>query len=214
MYLRISQNNNILERGITREEISTRYPHVSLPTNDPEKIEVKNPANGFKQIFVRVNNVAKPSDTGTVKYIEVDPVLNAEDGKWYQTWSQRVYNGTEIEARKEALKAELAAYRYQRECEGINVGGIIVRTDRDSQAKLTSVYIIASNNPNYSVNWKGANGWSLLTAQQVIAIGNLVFAHVQKCFNAEEVTEQKIVAGTVTTVENMQAEFDTAYNNA
>ncbi|MCY1557369.1 hypothetical protein D9M68_942160 [compost metagenome] len=59
--------------------------------------------------------------------------------------------------------------------------------------------------PQYSVNWKSADGqFVALGGQQIIAVASAVRAHVQACFDREAVLLTELAAGTFT--ENMLEE--------
>lgn len=91
-----------------------------------------------------------------------------------------------LEQLKERKRAEIAAARYEAETAGITVNGISVATDRDSQALLTAAAFSAFMDSSYTVEWKMTDGtFATLTAEQIIAIGRAVSAHVESCFSRE-----------------------------
>jgi hypothetical protein len=81
--------------------------------------------------------------------------------------------------------------------------GIEVATDRESQALLMGAVLAAQDNPEYVVNWKAKNGWFQLDAATLIAIADAVRAHVQACFDKEEVLQNQVDAAT--TVAELEA---------
>lgn len=92
---------------------------------------------------------------------------------------------TLAQARADKLAA-LAERRWQAETGGTLVGGMPVKTDASSTAKITAAYVQASANPNFAVNWKVDTAMFVtLDAATVIAIGDAVTAHVQACFDNE-----------------------------
>jgi hypothetical protein len=110
------------------------------------------------------------------------------DGRWFN--SDGSYKPlAEIKQRK---LSDLASYRYGREVGGI--GGF--STDRESQALLTGAALAATLDANYTVEWKGSNGWVTLTAAQLLASAQAVRAHVQACFSNERVHATAIEALT------------------
>lgn len=91
----------------------------------------------------------------------------------------------DIEDRQNIKREQLAALRYEKEIAGIEINGTVIRTDRETQSVLDSAHRRAKEDLDLLVDWKGANGWVKLTAAQIIAIGDAVFAYVQACFKHE-----------------------------
>ena len=88
---------------------------------------------------------------------------------------------------KERKRAEIAAARYEAEVAGIEVNGVSIATDRDSQSLLTGAAVSAMLDENYSVEWKQPDGTFIsLNAVQIIELGKAVRAHVEMCFNREK----------------------------
>lgn len=98
--------------------------------------------------------------------------------------------------RRAAKLSALANRRWQAETGGIVVGGVSVKTDRESQGKLTAAYVKAMNDPGFAIaNWKVAPGvFVQLDAAGIIAIGDAVTAHVQSCFDREVDLDAAIMA--------------------
>lgn len=92
-----------------------------------------------------------------------------------------------FEEMKEAKKAEIAAARYEAEIAGVTVNGTFIKTDRESQALLTGACLQAVIDPEYSLNWKTADGtWIKLSAEDIKAVGTTVRVYVQSQFDEEE----------------------------
>lgn len=88
---------------------------------------------------------------------------------------------------KERKRAEIAAARYEAEVAGIEVNGVSIATDRDSQSLLTGAAVSAMLDENYSVEWKQPDGTFIsLNAAQIIELGKAVRAHVESCFSHEK----------------------------
>lgn len=96
------------------------------------------------------------------------------------------------------IPALIAARRYQAETSGITVNGMDVPTDRDSQAMVTGAALASVIDPNYTCQWKTAEGFVDLTAQQIIALASAMRAHVQSCFDREAALLAALGAGTYT----------------
>lgn len=86
---------------------------------------------------------------------------------------------------KEKKKKEIASDRYNEEISGVNVNGIEIDTERDSQALITGAALAAFQDNTYTLKWKAKGGFIVLNASEVIQIANFVREHVQKCFNRE-----------------------------
>ena len=93
-----------------------------------------------------------------------------------------VYTFEELKAQK---KAEIAAARYEKETAGVEVNGVLVDTDRDSQSLITGAALAAVIDGEYALNWKTESGFIHLTAPEIIAVAQAVRAHVQSCFDRE-----------------------------
>lgn len=88
---------------------------------------------------------------------------------------------------KAAKLLELAAKRYEIETGGITVNGSTISTDRDSQAMLTSAWVIMQMTPNAVIDWKAPTGWVKLNKAAIEPIAMAVSTHVQACFTAESI---------------------------
>lgn len=120
-----------------------------------------------------------------------------QDGVWrVGTEVRSLANVIPLEALKSRFKAFLASYRYEVETRGVNLNGSLILTDRESQASVTGGWVKAKDNPNTTIDWKGANGWVLLDAATMIMIGDAVFNYVQGCFAREGQLSREIDACT------------------
>jgi len=90
-----------------------------------------------------------------------------------------------LEDLKAAKTAEIAASRYAAEVGGIELDGVAVKTDRESQSMMTAAAVSAENDPEYTVWWKGTNGWFQIDSKMLLLIGKAVRSHVQACFDKE-----------------------------
>jgi len=100
--------------------------------------------------------------------------------------------------RREEMAQQIAARRWQAEVAGIDVGGILMATDRDSQALITGAALAAMRDPAYVCRWKTAGGFVELNAEQLTAVADTVRAHVQACFDREAALLAELDAGTLT----------------
>ena len=86
---------------------------------------------------------------------------------------------------KAARIAEIAAARYAAEIAGVAVGGVAVRTDRESQALITGAALKATQDATYTCRWKTESVFVTLDSATIIAVADAVRSHVQGCFDAE-----------------------------
>ncbi|WP_447745129.1 DUF4376 domain-containing protein [Pseudomonas nicosulfuronedens] len=95
-----------------------------------------------------------------------------------------------------AAQALIAARRYQAEIAGILVNGMQLDTGRDSQALVTGAALAALIDSAYTCQWKTAEGFVELDADQIIAMSSAMRAHVQECFDREAELHTYLAAGT------------------
>ncbi len=109
-----------------------------------------------------------------------------------------------LESTKAEKKAKIADWRWAREVGGVTVGGAKIRTDRESQAQVTSAFTSLANNLIESVDFKTADGtWVTLGLAQVSAVAQAVATHVQQSFTIEK--QLVALVDAVTTIEEVQA---------
>lgn len=84
-----------------------------------------------------------------------------------------------------AKLADLDGYRWQIEVGGAAFGGGIIRTDWNSQNKIAAAYIMAINDPGYTIPvWEVVPGTFMeLDNATIRALGITVRDHVQATFN-------------------------------
>ena len=111
---------------------------------------------------------------------------------------------------KQQRRSELAAFRYQKETAGITLNGMMIKTDLESQAKITGAWSFSQLNPAVLIDWKGENGWIQIDAPTISVIAGAVAGHVQGCFSQERVHSDAIDA--LETAEAIQAyDFTTGW---
>jgi len=94
--------------------------------------------------------------------------------------------------------AALASARWQVETGGMDFNGYSVPTDRETSSIVTSAYVKAKEDSNYSIsNFKVAPGtYIALAAQDIIDYGLALEAHVQGAFDHEASLAGQINAAT------------------
>ena len=101
-------------------------------------------------------------------------------------WTKVITVEDKFAKAKEAKKAEIAQARYNAEIAGVTINGVLIKTDRETQAVLTAACLQAYIDSGYSLNWKTRDGTFVsLPAEQIMAFGTAVRAHVQWCFDHE-----------------------------
>lgn len=95
--------------------------------------------------------------------------------------------------------AQLAAYRYDKECAGIfftpaaSPIPILFASDRESRSMLTDLMAINSITPLTDINpWKAASGFINLTRNEITALGLKTGTYTAACYAVEE-TKQALV---------------------
>lgn len=138
-----------------------------------------------------------------------DAPVGAEIGWIYDPQAQTLSAPVLTEAE---LKEGLAAYRYEIEVGGLDMGNITIQTDRASRADLLGARTKASEDSGYTVTWKTDAGFATLTAPQIIGIADAVHDHIQKCYAAEATVSAGIEDDTYTTLTEVQNAFTTEYS--
>lgn len=86
-----------------------------------------------------------------------------------------------------SLLNEVADKRWKIETGGIIVSDVPIKTDRESQAQLSSVYISLKSGLIESTPWKAADGsFSMVAMEDIEPIAKAVAVHVSACFTAEK----------------------------
>lgn len=109
-----------------------------------------------------------------------------------------------LETAKAAKLAEIAAWRYSLETSGVAFNGARIKTDRESQATVTSAFISLAQGLVTSIDWKAENGvWVRLGLAEMSAIAQAVAVHVQQSFTLEKSYVEQVAAAS--TIEAVQA---------
>lgn len=112
---------------------------------------------------------------------------------------------------------QLAEYRFNFEVAGLDVGGVKVKTDRESQGQVCNAFVSLTNDLVPDVDFKAVNGWDTISKAQIQSVAKAVAAHSRGCFKGErKVTEQIEGARTLAeiTAIDVQAAFDAVYQAA
>ena len=147
-------------------------------------------------LYVPVENVIRPAKWDQLSQVGSPTLLN---GKWIKP--VQVVDLPDSTPAADVLSKFLDAVanaRYEAETGGISFGSTRIKTDRESQATITSAWAVAKQNPSTVIDWKAAESWVQIDAATMIAIGDATFAHVQNCFSKErQLAEQAALCSTV-----------------
>ncbi|PBC02676.1 DUF4376 domain-containing protein [Mesorhizobium sp. WSM3860] len=101
-----------------------------------------------------------------------------------------------LEESRAAKLAALAEKRWKVETGGTIVGGVPVRTDANSQAKITGAVLLFGNDPELTaIDWEAQPGvWVTVDAATMKSIGVAIGRHVQACFSRAKALSAEIVA--------------------
>jgi len=121
-------------------------------------------------------------------------------------------DGEVVEYTPPSTPVDLIAYaanrRWEKEVGGITVNGLQVATDDRSKMMISGARVAAEADPNFVTQWKAANGsFVTIDAAAVITISDMMLAHVSNCFAIEAQVLAEIDAGTISTVEQIDAAF-------
>lgn len=125
-----------------------------------------------------------------------------------ETWDGTQYDQTEY------LKKYLDDVRKEKERGGVIFNSLPVATDDRSKVLINGAYNKAKqeNDPTRQRKFKGESGFITVDNATIIALGEYVADHIQKCFDAAAETDAKITAGTLTTKAAVEADFLAEYD--
>lgn len=91
-----------------------------------------------------------------------------------------------IEWTRDSLAAEIAAYRYQQEIAGINVGGIPISTERgDHRTVMHTIRTEARANSAFTAGLKTSAGFVPMNASMIMAVTDAMLWYINACFVRE-----------------------------
>lgn len=171
-----------------------------LPVLDPGPPSV----DGKRAIRQPVEDWSVGTDAATVTYALTD--LSADE------------IAAELASTRASIKATVTARRFTAETGGITIGGMTIRTDRESQALINGAYnlardMLAGDVAETPIEFKGASGWTQIAPAEMVAVGRAVAAHVQACFAHERALHDDIDVAA-TTADVLAVDINTGWPGA
>ncbi|RWK26834.1 DUF4376 domain-containing protein [Mesorhizobium sp.] len=147
-------------------------------------LEIEHPAFGW------IPFTASPDDPE-----ELGRAMFAEAAGTATAYSRTVPT---LEETRAAKLSALSDQRWKVEIGGILVNGAPVRTDANSQAKITGAVALFKNDPELqAIDWEAQPGiWVTLDAVTMTAIAVAVGRHVQACFSRARALSAEIGAAS------------------
>lgn len=168
------------------------------------------------------------TECGPLAIVDTLVIDEAPDKEWlyftdFTPW--RVENGVAVRDRTYRLlddaaarnkaKIELAEVRYNAEIAGFELpGDAHVRTELNDQNRIANAHAGLKAGFSETVDFKGYQGWSVMTLAELEPIAKAVFRHVSVyCFGAERYVSELIDTKTADELLAMDigALFDTKY---
>lgn len=144
-----------------------------------------------------IARLAGQSDPDTVSYVDGFLIVEGVTQERLGAAKDAALAGRDWLAEAIAAKQrELAAARYITETGGVVIAGATIRTDRESQAQLSSAYTSLKAGLISSTEWKASDGWATVTLAEIEPIAKVVAQHVAACFARERrISELAAAAG-------------------
>lgn len=205
-YIKLNDDGNPEEYDIGN--FRRENPNTSFPANISDELYAE------WGVF-KVKKAPKPNFDALTHKLQLS--IELVDGSWTQVWA---VESLPDELVKSLLLKSVAGTRYDIETNGLrwtDADGQIwnIATDLDSQLRLNSTVSAINNNLRADVgNWKCQKivndeevvAYRLTTNDEILEWSQLVYAHVQKCFEAEANAAIKIFAGDFSA--SFQEEYD------
>lgn len=130
---------------------------------------------------------AYPEYDINTQYIIMNRIIDTD--KVIHEWTVHNIPDDDIEdtiyKRKICMKQNATDNRYRVETSGLSINGIMIKTDRESQATIAGTLNFLGLVPSAVIDWKGAGGWTTITAQSANYSAIAIGMHVQACFSHE-----------------------------
>lgn len=115
----------------------------------------------------------------------LDQITNVKETYNTNPWQTKTPEESFID-KKQKAKKKLALTRWLKEIGGVSYLDKTFDTDNNSQSKVLAAYIISSQEPNFTCNWKTKDGTFVsLNNQDIITLLGIIRSHVQTVFDWE-----------------------------
>lgn len=172
---------------ITQDDFRAAHPHTSFPAVITPEI-----LDSFDHDPVMSG--AQPTGEPW-QHVEADGVEQV-NGQWFTKFRLEPAELDEdgLNRQRELKLAAIAAKRWEVETGGIVFAGVPIKTDEDTQRKITGAYVRATRDSGFTVQWKiGPATFITLDATTIIGIGDAVTAHIQDAFATEAALSDAVV---------------------
>jgi len=150
-----------------------------------------------------------------IKYPEYDPFSqimklkeNAEDFTVNDKFLEKyIVEDIPIEEIKRREIDKIKNLRWKYETGGITFLDYDIHTDRESQSKILSLYVLTKQGELQSINWKTKNGFALLNATEIEQLSLTVQQFIQKCYDNEK-RLSSLVKDAITTSDLKEIKYD------
>lgn len=180
------------------EDLRNQYRHIMFDFTDPEIV-----GEVLESIGKAVLNMPdQPMFDSRYQKVEVGEITENE-GVYSSSWILSYIEfppEDDLKIRRELI----ANKRFEVETGGIEIGGVKIPTNRETQQVLAAMYVRAIADSGYTVKFKSENGFVDLMAEQIIAIASAVHDHVQQSFNRESDLLVRLSNGESITPEDWQ----------
>lgn len=169
---------------------------ASVPTEPPQTLPL---SLGGKTIYSFTPTAPSMSDHQRVASQSIE--ITNDVAHYVYT-----YEDKDLATYKTERKDAVSQKKWEVETGGITIDGAVIDTTRESQGLINGAYSLAlrkADQPGFSINFRGSNGWVTLDAATMIAIGEAVALHIQASFDRFRELEEAIDA--CTTVEQVAA---------
>lgn len=193
---------------ITFDNLRRQFPSTSFPAEGPDdEWLVEN--NCFRMV-----QAEKPDHTA-IEIVTFEGYVKTDDVTYTETYSVRDMNGDELLSHKAMLNAHLDNTRWVWEQGGVVVNGMTIPTRDRDKTLITGKILeaIIKNLADNSTFTFTLNGNEITISVGVVkAIGVAIAEHVQKTIDIAKDVRPKIDDMTLTTTEEVDAEYAVLFN--
>lgn len=187
-------------------------PSTNLPAYTPEDWYFRR-GDGSLYSTARILTVS-PDDADYVAWKGVDPArvpsLYPRDEAGVESPAELAKALAQFPGAFASLPDYVASLRYAAEVAGVEVAGMAIATDRESQNLINGAFNLVSAKPDMTIRFKVGGQSIRLGSAEVHIVAITVGEHVQACREREGAVLDAIEAGTVKTRAEAEAAFAAA----